>query len=121
MAQTAHPLDLLPRQRFRVAEMCSVAFFFIINQVFLVSLLPAWLCWGLCQLRAEVEGCTRGDRLPGVGGHPLLLLLSFLEGCGGSWALPWGSVIPGDGEELVLSAQLHRAALVGNILGKGGD
>lgn len=35
--------------------------------------------------------------------------------------LLWGLVIPGDGEEHVLSAQLHRMRLVGNIPGEGGN
>lgn len=35
--------------------------------------------------------------------------------------LLWGLVIPGDEEEQVLSAQLNRTRLVGNIPGDGGN
>lgn len=110
MAWTAHPLDFLLRQCFRVAESCFVSFFIIINHIFLVSLLPAWPSWGLCQPWAEVEGCT--STIEVTPSAP-----TVLEEFRGSWVLPLNLLIHGDGvEQVILSAKLHHGGLVGNIL-----
>jgi len=56
--QDAQPSDLLPRQCCTAGQRCVLlGLFYNKSGFFLVSLLPAWLRWGLCSPWAEGEGC----------------------------------------------------------------